>query len=67
MYLYFSEQEECHAIIDALNKNNLSYVPLVTPATKSERIARLAKLATGFVYVVSVSGAKYKFHVTAYA
>eukprot|EP00041_Stephanoeca_diplocostata_P018209 m.379570 g.379570 ORF g.379570 m.379570 type:complete len:692 (+) comp20956_c1_seq1:169-2244(+) len=48
--------EECHDIIQHLNDHKLSYIPLVTPETKSDRIARLAKLATGFVYVVSVSG-----------
>eukprot|EP00037_Helgoeca_nana_P017453 m.165486 g.165486 ORF g.165486 m.165486 type:complete len:688 (+) comp23999_c0_seq4:100-2163(+) len=48
--------ESSHEIIKALNTNSLSYIPLVTPATKSDRIAKLAALATGFVYCVSVTG-----------
>lgn len=48
--------EESHSIISALNTNGLSYIPLVTPATKSERIAKLAALATGFVSVACGSG-----------
>eukprot|EP00036_Acanthoecidae_sp_10tr_P010006 CAMPEP_0182916712 /NCGR_PEP_ID=MMETSP0105_2-20130417/1108_1 /TAXON_ID=81532 ORGANISM="Acanthoeca-like sp., Strain 10tr" /NCGR_SAMPLE_ID=MMETSP0105_2 /ASSEMBLY_ACC=CAM_ASM_000205 /LENGTH=686 /DNA_ID=CAMNT_0025053677 /DNA_START=36 /DNA_END=2096 /DNA_ORIENTATION=- len=48
--------EASHEIVESLNKHRLSYIPLVTPATKSDRIARLAALATGFVYCVSVTG-----------
>lgn len=47
--LQYSQGESSHEIIKALNTNSLSYIPLVTPATKSDRIAKLAALATGFV------------------
>ena len=48
--------EAASTYIDTFNKNNLSFVPLITPATTDERMARLAKLATGFVYCISVTG-----------
>jgi len=48
--------EQASDFITAFNANNLSFVPLVTPATTEERMAKLGELGSGFVYVVSVTG-----------
>eukprot|EP00729_Bicosta_minor_P009433 gene9433-683_t len=48
--------EQASGFITAFNANNLSFVPLVTPATTEERMAKLGELGSGFVYVVSVTG-----------
>ena len=48
--------EQASHFIAAFNANNLSFVPLVTPATTEDRMAKLGELGSGFVYVVSVTG-----------
>jgi tryptophan synthase alpha chain len=40
---------------DIIRKNNLDFIFLVTPETSDERIKKLDKLSTGFIYAVSSS------------
>lgn len=47
------EDEELHNYSE---KNNLSFIRLVTPTTKNERLKKILKNATGFVYYVSITG-----------
>jgi tryptophan synthase alpha chain len=37
-------------------EHNLSFIRLITPTTKEERLAKILKNATGFVYYVSITG-----------
>jgi tryptophan synthase alpha chain len=47
------ESEELHA---ACERNNLRMVYLLAPTSTQERVEHVAKLASGFVYCVSVTG-----------
>eukprot|EP00300_Choanocystis_sp_HF-7_P042316 c9069_g1_i2.p1 GENE.c9069_g1_i2~~c9069_g1_i2.p1 ORF type:complete len:694 (+),score=171.89 c9069_g1_i2:3-2084(+) len=48
--------EEAGEILQHLHANDLSFIPLVTPTTPSSRLPLIAKVATSFVYCVSVAG-----------
>eukprot|EP00053_Salpingoeca_punica_P019673 m.200711 g.200711 ORF g.200711 m.200711 type:complete len:700 (+) comp17697_c0_seq3:99-2198(+) len=48
--------EEAGEVLAALHRHHRSFVPLVTPTTTDARIARLASVASSFVYCVSVAG-----------
>lgn len=48
--------EEAQPVRDALAANDLAWVPLVTPTTPADRMAAIAKTATGFLYVVGNVG-----------
>ncbi|MDX6616865.1 MAG: tryptophan synthase alpha chain [Solirubrobacterales bacterium] len=48
--------EEATEVREALAARGLALVPLVAPTTPDDRLARIAELATGFVYVVSTTG-----------
>jgi tryptophan synthase alpha chain len=37
-------------------KNNISFIRLITPTTKKERLSIILKNATGFIYYVSITG-----------
>ena len=37
-------------------EHNLSFIRLITPTTKEERLAKILKNATGFIYYVSITG-----------
>lgn len=51
--LPLEEAEELRAAADAIG---LAWVPLAAPTTPDERLARIAATATGFLYLVSVTG-----------
>lgn len=48
--------EEAGGFLAECRANDLSFVPLVAPTTSSERIKKLADVADGFLYCVSVTG-----------
>eukprot|EP00916_Digyalum_oweni_P011311 GHVL01018839.1.p1 GENE.GHVL01018839.1~~GHVL01018839.1.p1 ORF type:complete len:528 (+),score=67.16 GHVL01018839.1:1349-2932(+) len=48
--------EHAKEIADHCKTYSLSLIPLIAPTTKAERIVKLAKLATSFVYCVSLTG-----------
>ena len=48
--------EEAAPLREALDAEGLDLVPLVAPTTPRERAARIAQVARGFVYYVSVTG-----------
>jgi tryptophan synthase alpha chain len=48
--------EEDRSVPDALAERRLAFVPFASPTTPPERRARLADVASGFVYVVSLTG-----------
>jgi tryptophan synthase alpha chain len=48
--------EEAGAYGMALKKNNLNAIQLITPTTPDERIEKIVKRASGFVYCVSREG-----------
>lgn len=48
--------EESPVLLAACKRFNLSLVPLVTPTTTAERIAKLVAYANSFIYVVSLTG-----------
>jgi tryptophan synthase alpha chain len=48
--------EEATEVREALAALDLALVPLVAPTTPDDRLARIAEVATGFVYVVSTTG-----------
>ncbi|PEN12889.1 tryptophan synthase subunit alpha [Longibacter salinarum] len=48
--------EEARFITDAAQRHDLDIVFLIAPNTSDERIQRIDKLASGFVYAVSVTG-----------
>ena len=50
--------EEAGKVLPALAKEDLSFIPLITPTTAEDRISRLASLASSFVYCVSITGAR---------
>ncbi|MEG2338397.1 MAG: tryptophan synthase subunit alpha [Clostridium sp.] len=55
--------EEANPYIDSCIKNNVSYIPLVTLTSSTERIKKIVNIASGFVYCVntlSVTGKENK-------
>lgn len=48
--------EESRDLAGRLGDHGLAYIPLVAPTSTPARLAKLASLATGFVYCVSVTG-----------
>ena len=48
--------EESAPIRDALATHDVAWVPLVSPMTSADRMARIAATATGFLYVVGSTG-----------
>jgi len=48
--------EESDALHAACQRHNLRLIYLLAPTSPAERIARVAKLASGFIYCVSVTG-----------
>ena len=48
--------EEDDELYNYSEENNLSFIRLITPTTKEDRLARILKTATGFVYYVSITG-----------
>jgi tryptophan synthase alpha chain len=48
--------EEAGGLRQAVAGAGLAWVPLITPTTGAERAARIAATATGFVYMVSMTG-----------
>lgn len=48
--------EEADALREPLGREGLALIPLVAPTTPPERVAAIARAASGFVYCVSVVG-----------
>ena len=48
--------EEAGSLSEALAGHGLAHIPLVAPTTPTERLARVAATAAGFIYCVSVTG-----------
>lgn len=48
--------EEAKDYLDAVHKNNLDAIFLISPNTSEERIRKVAKASSGFLYLVSVFG-----------
>jgi len=48
--------EEAEACQAACRANGLDLIMFVTPTTTDERIAQIVKLASGFIYCVSITG-----------
>lgn len=48
--------DEAESLVQAAAERNLKLIHLVTPTTPPERAARIARLSTGFLYCVSVTG-----------
>ncbi|HWK27451.1 MAG TPA: tryptophan synthase subunit alpha [Solirubrobacter sp.] len=48
--------EEADAVLEACDANGIALVPLVAPTTPDARLARIGRIARGFVYTVSVTG-----------
>jgi tryptophan synthase alpha chain len=48
--------EESHHYLDVVRKNNMDAIFLISPNTSEERIKRISKISSGFVYLVSVYG-----------
>ena len=48
--------EEDDELYNYSEENNLSFIRLITPTTKVERLEKILKNATGFVYYVSITG-----------
>ena len=48
--------EESGPLSDICRREDLSLIPLITPTTPRDRALRIARLATGFIYYVSVTG-----------
>ena len=48
--------EEDDELYNYSEEQNLSFIRLITPTTKEERLAKILKNATGFVYYVSITG-----------
>lgn len=47
---------ESKSLVRACNKHDIALVPLVTPTTEMSRLPLICQAATGFLYVVAVSG-----------
>lgn len=43
-------------VVPAITRAGLSFIPLLTPTTAPERVASIAKVASSFIYCVSVTG-----------
>ncbi|EDQ88247.1 uncharacterized protein MONBRDRAFT_26458 [Monosiga brevicollis MX1] len=48
--------EQASSALEAINRHDLGFVPLVTPTTTDERMAKLASIGNCFIYCVSVTG-----------
>jgi hypothetical protein len=48
--------EEAAFLSGEAQKNGLAYIPLVSPTTTEERMAKIGSVAHGFVYCVSLTG-----------
>jgi tryptophan synthase alpha chain len=48
--------EEASDYLDAVHKNNLDAIFLISPNTSEDRIKKIAKKSSGFLYLVSVFG-----------
>jgi tryptophan synthase alpha chain len=48
--------EECDAFAAALRANNLDLIFLLAPTSTDERMAQVARVASGYVYYVSLKG-----------
>lgn len=48
--------EEAGSFIAECRKTGMSFVPLVAPTTRDERIASIASVADAFIYCVSMTG-----------
>ena len=48
--------EEAEQYLDVVHKNNIDAIFLISPNTPQERIKRIAKASSGFVYLVSTYG-----------
>jgi tryptophan synthase alpha chain len=48
--------EECGELRDALNREDIALVQMVTPVTPPARLATLAQASQGFVYAVTMTG-----------
>lgn len=48
--------EECNDLRQALEKEGLGLIQLVTPATPDDRLETLCKASRGFVYAVTITG-----------
>jgi tryptophan synthase alpha subunit len=48
--------EEAEELAAGCRKAGLDFIPLIAPTSGDERIARAARLASGFIYCVSVAG-----------
>jgi tryptophan synthase alpha chain len=48
--------DEAESLSRAATERNLKLIQLVTPTTPPERAARIARLSTGFLYCVSITG-----------
>ena len=51
-----NDVDEYNKITDALQKENISLIKLITPTTSDKRIAEIVKDASGFIYSVNVEG-----------
>ena len=48
--------EECEYFAENMHKNGMDTIFLLAPTSTDERIAQVAKIATGYVYYVSLKG-----------
>lgn len=48
--------EEAAPLVKQLHQSQLDFIPLVAPTSGDERIKKIAKLATAFIYYVSLTG-----------
>lgn len=48
--------EEAAQCLSSIHAHGLSFIPLITPTTEEERIAKLASIASSFIYCVSITG-----------
>lgn len=55
--------EEAGSFLQACRANDLSFVPLIAPTTRDERIPLIAAAADAFIYCVSVTGTTGKGNV----
>ncbi len=54
--------EEAEDYLDAIHKNNLDAIFLISPNTTKDRVQNIAKHSSGFLYLVSVYGTTGKQH-----
>lgn len=48
--------EESERYLNLFKKYKLHFIPLIAPTTKKDKIKKIAKATTGFIYLVSVAG-----------